>query len=409
MSRNFELLQQIGNDVDIFRAPNAPGEECGSVSEHHTEDREKNLRNTARPEIVQNGDKTAQEASAGTLEKASAELPENLEHHPTDADSCGNGNAYRHPRLADGPNESFAASANLDAAQDILGHAPVAPNDHLRQVPLRESTAQSQVRAMDPGTHRGTRKRSKLPVSRGYPALSRWVEFITAAAKGWGSKMPLPDALPRTERALIVREEEIKLVHNVFPQNQQRVPRVALFSGVEVGAECASICARTAQLLAARADGRVCAVDANFKSPSLHKYLLTESSKGLADATLESGPISNFAHNVAGSNLWFLPSGDAAASLGFSGCSERLKARIAELREAFQYVLIHAAPFRLDANSLLLSSWTDGVVLVLEAHCARRDSARRVKENLAAANVAVLGVVLSNRSYPVPEALYQRL
>ena len=58
---------------------------------------------------------------------------------------------------------------------------------------------------------------------------------------------------------------------------------------------------------------------------------------------------------------------------------------------------------------MLISKWTDGVVLILEAHSTRRDTARRIKESLAAANARVLGVVLNNRTYPIPETLYSRL
>jgi Mrp family chromosome partitioning ATPase len=34
---------------------------------------------------------------------------------------------------------------------------------------------------------------------------------------------------------------------------------------------------------------------------------------------------------------------------------------------------------------------------------------RRIRESLAAANAKVLGVVLNNRSYPIPESVYSRL
>jgi protein-tyrosine kinase len=51
----------------------------------------------------------------------------------------------------------------------------------------------------------------------------------------------------------------------------------------------------------------------------------------------------------------------------------------------------------------------DGVILILEAHATRRESARRAKESLQAAGVKILGAVLNKRTYPIPEALYKRL
>jgi Mrp family chromosome partitioning ATPase len=72
-------------------------------------------------------------------------------------------------------------------------------------------------------------------------------------------------------------------------------------------------------------------------------------------------------------------------------------------------VVIHSGPIRLETSATLLSRWTDGVVLVVEANATRRNTARRVKEILVTANVSVLGVVLNNRTFPIPEAIYRRV
>jgi Mrp family chromosome partitioning ATPase len=51
----------------------------------------------------------------------------------------------------------------------------------------------------------------------------------------------------------------------------------------------------------------------------------------------------------------------------------------------------------------------DGVVLVLEANSTRRVTAKKAKQALEAANVRILGTVLNNRTFPIPEGLYRRL
>jgi Mrp family chromosome partitioning ATPase len=89
--------------------------------------------------------------------------------------------------------------------------------------------------------------------------------------------------------------------------------------------------------------------------------------------------------------------------------ADGLRVRITELRAAFRYVIIYAGPLRLETSAMLISRWTDGVVLVVEANSTRRETAKRVKESLQAANVSLLGVVLNNRTFPIPEAIYSRL
>jgi len=203
-------------------------------------------------------------------------------------------------------------------------------------------------------------------------------------------------------------KRKLKLVQRVFPAASPESPRVALFTGLESEAGCAPTCARVAEILAGRSEGPVCVVDANFRLPSLHEYFGVENLKGLAEATVESGPVRNFAQQIRARSL----ADDERESIGklrFPVMADGLRARIEELRDTFKYVIIHSGPLRLETSAMLLSRWTDGVVLVLEANATRRDAARRVKEILDAANVSVLGVVLNNRTFPIPEAIYRRL
>ena len=237
----------------------------------------------------------------------------------------------------------------------------------------------------------------------------RLPDLIKKKARSWGQQVRKQTNERRTDLEAISREEEIKLVHRIFPAGGQRSPQIVLFSAVESDAGCASICVRTAMILAARGDGSVCVVDADLRTPCLHHYFGIDNSRGLAEAVLEPLPIQDFAQKHAQANLWILPGGSAAGQLSFPGVYDRLSSRMTELRGQFKYVVIHSSPLDLDSASILLSSWTDGVVMVVEADTTRRETARRMKQNLDAANVSVLGVVLNNRTFSIPEGLYRRL
>jgi Mrp family chromosome partitioning ATPase len=60
-------------------------------------------------------------------------------------------------------------------------------------------------------------------------------------------------------------------------------------------------------------------------------------------------------------------------------------------------------------GGLLLGQIADGVILILESMVTRREAARTAKEDLAAANVKILGAVLNNHTFSIPENLYKRL
>jgi len=61
------------------------------------------------------------------------------------------------------------------------------------------------------------------------------------------------------------------------------------------------------------------------------------------------------------------------------------------------------------ADGMLLARLLDGVVLVLEANSTRREAALQVTESLKTTKIVILGAVLNNRTFPIPEAVYKRL
>jgi Mrp family chromosome partitioning ATPase len=56
-----------------------------------------------------------------------------------------------------------------------------------------------------------------------------------------------------------------------------------------------------------------------------------------------------------------------------------------------------------------MAQFADGIILVLSARHTRRVTACKIKETLQAAQARLLGTVLSDRVFPIPEAIYRRL
>ena len=91
-------------------------------------------------------------------------------------------------------------------------------------------------------------------------------------------------------------------------------------------------------------------------------------------------------------------------------CSaEQMCSNLLRLSKQFSHVIVGAPPLGPDITASVLGRALDGVVLVVEANSTRRISARNAKEMLEAANVRLLGTVLNNRTFPIPEKVYRRL
>jgi Mrp family chromosome partitioning ATPase len=205
------------------------------------------------------------------------------------------------------------------------------------------------------------------------------------------------------------QEEAAKLVQRVFVFSNSHAARMVVFSSADERSGSGEICFRAGEVLAAQRSGSVCLVDANLRAPSLHQVLGVAKSPGLTDATVTPGPIRDFGVQVAGRNLWIVPPGSPEAAAHGLFASGPLRLRIDELRKEFDYVLIDAPPVSSCGDAVLLGQMADGVILVVEANSTRREAAWLAKETFEGAEIRLLGGVLNNRTFPIPEALYRKL
>jgi receptor protein-tyrosine kinase len=245
--------------------------------------------------------------------------------------------------------------------------------------------------------------------------MSKNFELLQRVERGGFFNLPVePATRPHKAATAIPPKREppdteiAKLVQRLFSQaGKGSGPKVVSFSGITRDDRSSWICARAGEILAEQADTSVCIVEANLWSPQLHVHLAAANKIGLAEALTTKGPIRNFTIPLCGEKLWLIPSG--LVKPGFYPSTERYRERFAELREAFDYILISAPALSRETDATLIGQLVDGVVLIVEANHTRRETVRRAKEQLESAQVQLLGAVLDQRTLPIPEKLYRRL
>lgn len=377
MSKNFELLHHISNEKDLFQTLDG----WEGIEE---------ITNNAEPEA-----ELEERQRARTQQRSS--LPDVFR---TVDDTLGSLDLVP-PELI---REGAPAKDQIELKWEPKT-LPTSPVPELQQVSNKTASSKD-TKVQEPGPANEEKTHYEPPRAPVFRNIR--VDDGKSMGDSRGRKIRAKSAYKDPRREAIAHEEELKLVQRIFLADQNS-PQMALFSGFERDTSCASICIHAAEILAAQTEGSVCLVDMGFQAPSLHEYCGVQNERGLAEALAESIPIRDFAQQLSPANLWVLPAGHGAAQLNVAKVADRLRARTEELRKAFRYVIVHSGSLWLNADVMLISKWTDGVVLILEAHSTRRDTARRIKESLAAANARVLGVVLNNRTYPIPETLYSRL
>lgn len=205
------------------------------------------------------------------------------------------------------------------------------------------------------------------------------------------------------------RDEMFKLVQRVFFSPGAEGSRLVVVSATESGNGCSWICARMGEVLASQTSGSVCVVDANLRSPGLHKEFGVPNHYGLSDALQAYEPVRGFVTQLSRPNLWLLSCGSETEKSQALLGSERMRSLLPELQREFEFVLVDAPPMRGGDDTIMLSRNAEGVVLVLRANASRRETAKQAVHDLAVANVKLLGAVLNHRTFPVPEKIYRKL
>lgn len=199
--------------------------------------------------------------------------------------------------------------------------------------------------------------------------------------------------------------EMLGLVQRVFLTPNGSAPRSVLFCGVDDGLGCSSVCAGVARVLADCSSLPVCLVDANPAARHLSRMF------GISTMPVfEIGARSvKDQCTQVGTNLWLAPTDTMTGSGGGVLSVSELKERFMQVRKDFEYLVFDLGAINLHGEAAVVAQVTDAAILVVEANGTRRISARKAKETLDGANVRLLGTVLHNRTFPIPEGLYRKL
>ncbi|MGA9039570.1 MAG: hypothetical protein WB421_03460 [Terriglobales bacterium] len=203
-------------------------------------------------------------------------------------------------------------------------------------------------------------------------------------------------------------EEQIRsLVSQVFLPGWPKPARQVVFSAVEErDTEVAEICMQVGQALSEQVSGSVCVVQSSFAARAGENGRRERGNPAFASEKF--GSLRNGSRRVSG-NLWLVPADIFAEGNGSGFATEPLSARVAELRLDFDYAVLCGPPAGQGSQTALLGHLCDGVVLVLEANSTRRVAAQKAKEMLYAASARLLGTVLNQRTFPIPEGIYRKL
>ena len=203
-------------------------------------------------------------------------------------------------------------------------------------------------------------------------------------------------------------QETVKLVQRVFVFPDSHAPKVVVFSSVNKDNSSSEICSRAGQVLATQVSGQSAWWTQICTSPHF-----TGCSGSAGSPDLRTRRSDRVQLKICGTNRRWKSLAGAVRIICREPpeffASDRLGSRMLELRKEFDHVLIDASSVSSSADAILLGQMAEGVILVVEANSTRRETARIAKGAFEGAKVRLLGAILNNRTFPIPEALYRRL
>jgi hypothetical protein len=195
------------------------------------------------------------------------------------------------------------------------------------------------------------------------------------------------------------REQIRGLVRRVFLAGGVRPVKQVVFSAAGPCTDVAHICNQVGQALALETNAEVAIVERALRTGEMMRGHLRSAG---------SVAIKSWSRQIA-EKLWCVPGFGWREGGEETGTGRYWLSRLAELRNEFEYAVIQGPAAGTSSEAGLLGQMADGIILVLGAHSTRKATARKIKETLEAAQSRILGTVLSERRFPVPEGIYRRL
>ena len=195
------------------------------------------------------------------------------------------------------------------------------------------------------------------------------------------------------------------LIQKVYMPGHRGGHRHVAFSSLEASGVRPWVCARIGMLLAQQVSENVCVVEVD-RDAKLYRQLVAEKAADTAEFT---GPPGNDLTHRVGRNLWLCPASAFLREDSWTSRTDGARHRLSRLRREFGYLVIQAPALGLGEEAALMGQLSEGLVLVVEASVTRRVAAIRTCRMLEAMGVPLLGTILDQRAFPVPEAIYRRI
>ena len=151
-----------------------------------------------------------------------------------------------------------------------------------------------------------------------------------------------------------------------------------------------------AAIAMAHSVGKGIIIDADLRKPQLHKFFDADNTRGLSDYLTGNAALhTDLVQKTKVENLDIITSGIIPPNPSELLASQRMREMLQELAAEYDFIFIDSPPILGMSDSVVLSTMTDGVIIVIRARQTTKDHAAQSRKLLQGVNAKILGVVLN--------------
>jgi protein-tyrosine kinase len=204
--------------------------------------------------------------------------------------------------------------------------------------------------------------------------------------------LPAPEThLISVERPHEIPAEEFRSLRTRLNhlQSQQDLHSIVVTSASP--AEGKSFTAVNLALAQAQLETPVLLADLDLRRPVVHNLFQCERSPGFSDFLLAEKPLEECIRKIEGTNLYFMPAGTQVKNPLELLNMRHVKSTLEGFRKIFNWIILDTPPLLFSADANLLSTLTDGTLIVVRIGSTTYDNVIRAMQTLCENNV--LGIV----------------
>lgn len=214
-------------------------------------------------------------------------------------------------------------------------------------------------------------------------------------------------------QAILLHEPQTKIgdeyrvlrTHVVNPTDRQLTLQTLMLTSTLRGEGKSTTSLNLAIALAASGK-RTLLIDADLRKGVVHESFSKEQVPGLVDILQGQADPAHSIKETVVPQLHILPRGSRTGKPSELLSLARMKDLVSSLRQQYEYIIFDTPPALSMTDASIVSSYADGVIMVVQASRTRKDDAIATRDILLQVNAPVIGFVLTNVEYYMPRYVY---